>query len=99
MNSVRATSISAYRGLKHENTQSQRIHETIEDMGAATIRMVAKKLSMEISTVSARINKLVKDGYLEEAYRDKDPFSGVRSIFWKATEGQTELFREYGDTH
>jgi DNA-binding MarR family transcriptional regulator len=94
---MRNTSVQAYRGLKFESTQSGKVYETVEDMGAATIRMVAKKLNMEISTVSARINKLVKSEMLEEAYRDKDPYTGVRSIFWKPVEGQVELFREWPD--
>lgn len=88
---VRATSVDSYHALMHENTQAYRVQEAIEDMGAATIRMVAKKLGMETGTVSARINKLVKDGYLEESHRDQDPYSGKRSIFWKPVEEQMTL--------
>ena len=96
---MQVTSIEAYRNLKHEPVQKNKIYTDIEEHGASTIRMVAHALDMEISTVSARINSLVHcaDPKLEQAFKSKDPITGVRSIFWRPVR-EYEQARLFEDT-
>lgn len=87
---VSETSRAAWHGLQHRITQSERIYDYIESKGSATIAMVAKGLGMEKSTVSARINGLVKgtkvEPSLELSHIGKCPVTGVTAKFWKPIE-------------
>jgi predicted transcriptional regulator len=95
---MQTTSIEAYRNIKFEPQQKVKIFNYIEEHGASTIRMVAHALDMEISTVSARINSLVHctNPKLEQAFKSKDPITGVRSIFWRPVREyeQSKLFED-----
>lgn len=57
---VQNTSIAAYHGLQHKDTQETRIARLLADtrINGLTIGEVARILHMEKSTVSARINGL-----------------------------------------
>lgn len=91
---VADTSIGAYHGLQHRQTQEDRIYAYVEQHESATIRMVAHALHMEISTVSARINGLRKKKALEYSHTDKDPITGIQAKYWRPYSGdaQMELF-------
>lgn len=90
---VADTSVMAFYGLTHKQTQTDRIYEFIEDRGSATIAMIARNLGMEKSTVSARVNAMVNGVYkdekelqrpsLEFSWKGKCPVTGVTAKFWQ----------------
>lgn len=59
-NNIQPTSIAAYHGLQHKDTQKTRIARLLasKQNHGLTIGEVAKILHMEKSTVSARVNEL-----------------------------------------
>jgi len=82
---VRDTSIEAYHGEivgTKEDRQARIVAECVKKLGTCTRRMVAKELGMETGTVSARVNKLIKDFALHETdFRKPCPITGV-SVRW-----------------
>lgn len=91
---MRKTSVDAYNGLQNSEAQRYKIFSHIEEFGPVSIAEIAAGLSMEKSTVSARVNSLAngrKDSegnwlvvpVIEEAGRWTDDISGVRTIHWK----------------
>lgn len=57
-NNIQPTSIAAYHGLQHKDTQETRIARLLASNNGLTIGEVAKTLHMEKSTVSGRVNSL-----------------------------------------
>lgn len=66
---IKQSSLEAYqeiRGIK-EPTQCERISNYVKQKRSCTRRQIANALGMETSTVSARVNKLIKDNILYES--------------------------------
>ena len=79
---VRDTSIDCYHNLikgKKENTQIKKIFNCVSELEEATRGEIADRLKMEKSTVSARVNKMLQLGILQEAGRRKDKVSGINN--------------------
>ena len=103
---VRGTSIDCYHNLikgKKENTQFKKIFNCVSELKEATRGEIADRLKMEKSTVSARVNKMLqlgilqeagrRKGILQEAGRRKDKVSGINNYVVSVNkDGQGRLF-------
>lgn len=76
---ARQTSINCYHEQvsKFMNKQEARIYNSLLELKEATRGEIAEHLKMEKSTVSARINNMIKYGILIETGKRKDKISGV----------------------
>ena len=84
------TSRDAYHALD-TGEQCSRILAHVERSGPCTRRMTARALGMETSTVSARVNELVKHGDLCERFIAPCPITGVRVNWIDLPDGQMEM--------
>ena len=88
---VQETSIRAFHGHAGISaSQRARIVALIESgRGNWSIGEIAQALSMQKSTVSARVNELLQDGCLEERAKRKDKVSGItiRPVALPAVQG------------
>jgi len=75
---IRQTSLEAFKDLPviHVNRQEKAILKFVNTRKDCTRREIAKALSMETSTVSARVNHMVKYGVLDEYKKRKCRVSG-----------------------
>lgn len=79
---VRETSIDCYYSdikNKLDNRQFKLIFDCLLEKGSATRCEIAHYLKMEKSTVSARVNAMLKYGILQEDGKRKDKISGVNN--------------------
>lgn len=77
---ARTTSIDCYYDNiknKLDNKQFKLIFNCLLEKGSATRSEIAYYLKMEKSTVSARVNAMLKEGILKETGKRKDKISGV----------------------
>lgn len=92
LTSVQQGSVEVYYGEvigSKESYQKDMIYEYVRKKGRVTGRMISKDLGLETSTVSARVNSLVKDGKVfRELSINKCPISerGVHWIYSKPTQ-------------
>lgn len=93
---VRKTSIDCYNNLikgKVENTQFKKIFNYVSELKEATRGEIADSLKMEKSTVSARVNKMLQLGILQEVGKRKDKVSGIKNYVVSVNkDGQGRLF-------
>lgn len=93
---VRGTSIDCYYSNiknKSENKQFRLIIDCLIEKGSATRGEIAHYLKMEKSTVSARVNAMLKEGILKEVGKRKDKISGVNNYVVAINkDGQGRLF-------
>lgn len=75
------TSIDAYRSLRDEGTQKERVLRALR-VGPMSDRAIAKRTGLEISEVCGRRNALVKEGRVRAAYEDDGP-KGKRVTVWE----------------
>jgi DNA-binding MarR family transcriptional regulator len=96
LHAIRSASLDAYHGHiigSRELDQAGRVEAEITRQGRCTRRMVAESLGMETSTVSARVNKLLKDGRIvETGYLKQCPITGKQVNWLMVTPAQAELF-------
>ncbi len=92
----RETSIDCYHNLikgKKEKTQFIKIYNCLLELKEATRGEIAYKLKMEKSTVSARVNSMLKYGILQEVGKRKDKISGINNYVVAINkDGQGRLF-------
>lgn len=92
----RQTSINCYHSSikgKVENTQFKKIFNCVLELEEATRGEIADRLKMEKSTVSARVNKMLQLGLLQEVGKRKDKVSGIRNYVVSVNkDGQGRLF-------
>ena len=92
----RETSINCYNGSikgKVENTQFKKIFNCVSELEEATRGEIADRLKMEKSTVSARVNKMLQLGILQEVGKRKDKVSGIKNYVVSVNkDGQGRLF-------
>lgn len=92
----RETSINCYHDSikgKVENTQFKKIFNCVSELKEATRGEIADRLKMEKSTVSARVNKMLQLGILQEVGKRKDKVSGIRNYVVSVNkDGQGRLF-------
>lgn len=93
---VRQTSIDCYNNLikgKKENTQIKKIFNCVSELKEATRGEIADRLKMEKSTVSARVNKMLQLGILQEVGKREDKVSGIKNYVVSVNkDGQGRLF-------
>lgn len=69
---------------KKEVTQKEKVFNVIKRLGKASNNEIARRLGVYPSTVSARANKLFKEGRIEvDADTKKDMISGKLNNQWK----------------
>lgn len=92
----RETSINCYHSSiigKKENTQFKKIFNCVYELKEATRGEIADRLKMEKSTVSARVNKMLQLGILQEVGKRKDKVSGIKNYVVSVNkDGQGRLF-------
>lgn len=93
---MRQTSILAFHSLDTGiiNQRQREVLNALEEIYPANNRQISEHSHFPINTVTPRMGELVVKGKVEEAYRDLDPVTGRRSIFWKPK--ITSAF-EFGD--
>lgn len=93
---MRQTSLLAYRSLDSSsiNQRQRQVLDTLEDIYPANNRQISEHSHLPINVVTPRCGELVEKGRVVEAYRDIDPVTNRRSIFWKPAITTT---KEYGD--
>ena len=103
MHNTAETSKAAYKEILSEGkvlTQSDSVLQCIRScmstpsykyQGGLSRRQIAKLLKMDRSTVAARVNKLIKEGYLESAGIVKDNTTKVSVGLVRLSETQLEL--------
>lgn len=84
MKKVRDTSKKAYHSNVKQRIPRQyflikKAIEEIDDCEGVTRGEIARHLKMEKSTISARVNEMLKIGYLVESGKRKDKHSGITS--------------------
>lgn len=93
---VRGTSIDCYYSNiknKLDNKQFRLIFDCLLEKGSATRCEIAHYLKMEKSTVSARVNAMLKYGILQEVGKRRDKISGINNYVVTINEsGQGRLF-------
>lgn len=93
---VKDTSIDCYYSKiknKLDNKQFKLIFDCLLEKGSATRGEIAHHLKMEKSTVSARVNSMLKYGILQEVGKRKDEISGVNNYVVAISENwQGRLF-------
>lgn len=93
---ARTTSIDCYYSNiknKLDNKQFKLIYDCLLEKGSATRGEIAHYLKMEKSTVSARVNAMLKYGILQEVGKRQDKISGVTNYVVTINEsGQGRLF-------
>ena len=93
---ARTTSIDCYYSNiknKLDNKQFKLIYDCLLEKGSATRGEIAHYLKMEKSTVSARVNSMLKYGILQETGKRQDKISGVTNYVVTINEsGQGRLF-------
>ncbi|TKZ29040.1 MarR family transcriptional regulator [Brachyspira catarrhinii] len=93
---ARTTSIDCYYSNiknKLDNKQFKLIYDCLLEKGSATRGEIAHYLKMEKSTVSARVNSMLKHGILQEIGKRADKISGVTNYVVTINEsGQGRLF-------
>ena len=93
---ARTTSIDCYYSNiknKLDNKQFKLIYDCLLKKGSATRGEIAHYLEMEKSTVSARVNSMLKYGILQEIGKRADKISGVTNYVVTINEsGQGRLF-------
>ena len=93
---VKDTSIDCYYSKiknKLDNKQFKLIFDCLLEKGSATRGEIAHHLKMEKSTVSARVNSMLKYGILQEVGKRKDKISGVNNYVVAINkDGQVGLF-------
>ena len=93
---ARTTSIDCYYSdikNKLDNKQFKLIYDCLFEKGSATREEIAHYLKMEKSTVSARVNSMLKYGILQEVGKRQDKISGVTNYVVTINEsGQGRLF-------
>ena len=92
----RETSINCYHSSikgKVENTQLNIFLNCVSELKEATRGEIADRLKMEKSTVSARVNKMLQLGILQEVGKRKDKVSGIKNYVVSVNkDGQGRLF-------
>ena len=93
---ARTTSIDCYYSdikNKLDNKQFKLIYDCLFEKGSATRGEIAHYLKMEKSTVSARVNSMLKYGILQEVGKRKDKISGINNYVLAISEDwQGRLF-------
>ena len=85
---IQQTSLDAYQeAIVTARNNRDIIYNTLRAMGEANNLMIARRLNWPINRVTPRMNELVKAGYVEESYRDKCPYTGKTTIFWRPKHG------------
>lgn len=92
----RQTSLLAYRSLDKSkiNERQKQVFNTLEDIYPACNRQISAMSHLPINVVTPRMGELLQKGYIEEAYRDNDPITGRRVIFWRPTVRATKEFSD-----
>lgn len=92
---MRQTSILAFHSVRKSLSNRQMaVYRAIENIGPANNRMIADYLNYPINQITPRTNELVTKGKVIEAYRDFDPVTQRKSIFWSV---KPTYEKEYGD--
>ncbi len=90
---VQQSSISAYnQGIRSGKipSQRQRIYDLLLREGPMTNRMIGKVLNMELGSVSARVNALMKSELVTESHYGDCPHSGER-VRWVRVGGPQQM--------
>lgn len=81
---MRSTSLAAYKSIGRViNTRQKEVLLALEEIYPACNRMVSEKSHLPINVVTPRMGELVSMGKVEEVYKDVDPKTGRRAIFWR----------------
>jgi DNA-binding GntR family transcriptional regulator len=91
---VQSTSIQAYHAIRddgHECRQSDQVMQAINAGFDYSLRELSQLTGIPVHTVSARVNKLKKDGMLEHANKRRCMVSGVTINPVRLPAGQLEL--------
>lgn len=92
----RQTSLLAYRSLDKSklNERQRQVLNSLDECYPANNRMVSEQSHLPINVVTPRMGELVAKGVVEEAYRDIDPVTNRRSIFWRPKKRASKEFGE-----
>lgn len=96
MKDVQQTSISAYNEGVRDGTipsQRRRIYNLLANKGSMTNRMIGKVLNIELGSVSARVNAMLKSGLLTKSHYGQCPCSGSR-VRWVQIAGPKQMEME-----
>lgn len=79
------TSIEAYQELAFSKIGDRQkcVLLALLEQGALNNRLLARALNWPVNCVTPRINELRKQGYVEEAFINKDYATGKNTIFWR----------------
>lgn len=82
---VRLTSRQAFKSIQKELSEKQREVYVAIQMSKRPVndRELVGFLGVSISSLTARRNELVELGKIEEAFRQVDPKTNRRTIYWK----------------
>ncbi len=79
---INPNSVSSYRKLDNELSQSERIFQIIKKFGSVNSRWISQYSGIERSAVVARINKLMKENRIEVAHSGKCLTTGKTVDFY-----------------
>ncbi|EJP74725.1 MULTISPECIES: MarR family transcriptional regulator [unclassified Campylobacter] len=82
------TSINGYKASmeKHEAQRVIILRELEKHPEGMTRRMLSRATNIETSTISARVNELIKAQVLDEPFRDKCPITNIE-VKWLQIRG------------
>lgn len=81
---MQQTSLLSYRRLERIGAKQLRCYELIEK-GAVCNWDIADRLHLPINSITPRVNELREMGLVEEAYKDINPATDRKSIYWRVT--------------
>ena len=90
---IAETSREAFYNLKHLGTRQQQVYDAVQALGCASNDMIVQHAGLPINVVTARVNELVKMGYLglEKIARNT---LGNRAKFWSVRELNDKQLKE-----
>ncbi len=79
------TSLLAYIDLKDINAKQQQVFRMIERLRYACNQDIARELGWEINRITPRVLELRDKKLVEEAYRDINPETKRKVIYWRVS--------------
>lgn len=91
---MQLTSLEAYRKLERVSQKQRECYRVLKSLGPLPNLHIADKLGWPINRVTPRIKELRDLGLVEEAYRDVDPMTDRKAIYWRVTEPPEEPLKQ-----
>lgn len=80
---IQQTSLLAYRGIKTLGNKQLACQRAIETLGNACNQDISEYLNWDINRVTPRVKELREKGIVVEAYRDINPSTDRKVIYWR----------------